>query len=223
MPLFPEGTNGVVQNHVAAAGYPAPRVFFICLDSTILGGEFIIMAFIPGDMMMNAVPTERVPEKLVEAHVALHTIDPRPLAKALTEQGVFSSHEQGVFFEDLPSLIDFMETQITAHNLEWLKPGIQWLQDTRPTTGEKLVLCHGDFHPWNILVDHGAISAVLDWGGFRVWDPESDISGTKMKLTCVAPSVFPDIDWLQLARRYYECYSSEFPIDQSRVEYFEAV
>jgi aminoglycoside phosphotransferase (APT) family kinase protein len=44
--------EGVVQNALATTGYPVPRVFFISMDRTILGGEFIIMAFMLGEMKL---------------------------------------------------------------------------------------------------------------------------------------------------------------------------
>jgi aminoglycoside phosphotransferase (APT) family kinase protein len=223
---FPPGQanlEGLAQNALSDAGYPAPRVFFICSDTTILGGEFIIMKFMPGEMMMNSYPIEIVPEKLAEAHVALHKIDSQPIVEALTEKGFFSLKEKGLFFENLQSVIDLTEIQITTNHLEWLKPSLKWIKDNRPTENVRLAVTHGDFQPFNILVNQGKISAVLDWGGFRVLESEIDVANTKIKFTCLGPFLVPNIDWVQFYNRYYECYSNESPLDQAKVEYYAAL
>jgi len=214
--------EGNAQNVLFNASYPAPRVFFICSDTTVLGEEFIIMEFMPGEMMMHAYSIEIIPKMLAKIHVDLHRIDPKPIVEALTEKGFFSRTEKGSFSKDLTSFIGFLETKIRTMNLTWLKPGLQWVKENRPTENIKHVINHGDFHPFNILVDHGEISAVLDWSGFCIGEPELDVANTKSKLTCIAPSAFPDIDWMQFINRYYECYLNEWSLDQGKVEYYEA-
>jgi aminoglycoside phosphotransferase (APT) family kinase protein len=215
--------EGLAQNALSDVGYPAPNVYFICSDTTILGGEFIIMKFIPGEMMMNAYSITVAPEMLAKAHVALHKIDPQIIVEALTENGLFSLKEKGFFPENLMSVINSLETQTTTNNLDWLKSSIRWIKENRPTENIRLVINHGDFHSFNILVDQENISAVLDWSGFKVQEPEYDISNTKIKLTCIGPSVFPNIDWMQFINRYYECYCNELPLDQIKVEYYDAL
>jgi len=214
--------EGLIHNALSKAGYPAPPVYFICSDTTILGGEFLIMKFMSSEGMMDAFPIDIVPARLAKAHVVLHKIDPKPVVEYLTEKGFFSLKEKGYFLENLMSYIESTETQITANNLEWLKPGVQWIKENRPTENIRLVINHGDFHPNNILVDQGKISAVLDWSGFKVWEPEYDVAHTIIVWTCVGPSVFPNIDWNQFVNRYYECYLSEYPLNQARVEYYKA-
>ncbi len=49
------------------------------------------------------------------------------------------------------------------------------LVDTPPWPGPPVWL-HGDLHPANILVDRGAISAVVDWGDITSGDPATDLA-----------------------------------------------
>ena len=214
--------EGLAQNAIADAGYPAPPVYFINSDPTILGGEFIIMKFMPGQMMMDAYPIEVVPEKLAQAHVALHKIDPQFLIKALTKNGFFSLQSKGYYFENLKTYIDSTEAQLNANNVTWLNPGLQWVKDHYPTGNIRLVINHSDFHPYNILVDQGKISAVLDWMGVKLWEPEHDVATNIIVWTCVAPSTIPNIDWIQFTNRYFECYMNEYPLNLERLEYYNA-
>lgn len=223
---FPIGQaylEGIAQNAISHAGYPAPPVYVICTNPRILGGEFIIMACMPGNMMWYAYSMTMVPEMLAKAHVALHHIDPQPIIEELTEQGFFSRHEKGLYSEDVSSYIDLIETQITTHRVEWLKPSLQWIKEKRPPTLGKRAVCHMDFHPANILIKQGTISAVLDWTGFRIWEPETDVANTIITFTCVAPSMDRTIDWNHFINRYYECYLNGNPLDQARVAYYEAL
>lgn len=45
-----------------------------------------------------------------------------------------------------------------------------------PGWSADLVWCHGDLHPANVLVDHGRISAVIDFGDLTAGDPATDLS-----------------------------------------------
>jgi len=51
-----------------------------------------------------------------------------------------------------------------------------------PAWGGPAVWLHGDLHPANILVDHGRISAVIDFGDITAGDPAGDLSAAWMLL-----------------------------------------
>ena len=59
-----------------------------------------------------------------------------------------------------------------------VKRRIDWLLENRPPEPERLAVCHGDFHPLNILVQDGIVTGVLDWPGFIIADPALDIANT---------------------------------------------
>ena len=60
--LFPERTSplqarfeATVQNHLADAGYPAPRVPLVCEDAAVLGGPFVLIERVEGRMQLDAL------------------------------------------------------------------------------------------------------------------------------------------------------------------------
>jgi Ser/Thr protein kinase RdoA (MazF antagonist) len=52
------------------------------------------------------------------------------------------------------------------------------------------VLCHLDFQPYNILLDGGEISAVVDWGNAHLGDRRDDLAWTVVVLA-LAPDLLP--------------------------------
>jgi hypothetical protein len=69
---------------------------------------------------------------------------------------------------------------------------------------------------------HGKISAVLDWSGFKLWEPESDVANTLNRF-CLMPVIFPQIDWGPVGVQYFDLYLQECPLNPVKVEYYEAV
>lgn len=219
--------EGLVHNALVDAGYPVPPVLFMCSDVEMLGGEFIVMKFMPGEMLTRAYPLDRptIPAMLASAHIALHTIDLTPVLQTFAENGITRT---------FMSSVDHLESRIEARQLTWLLPALQWIKDNYPTDIDGFVLCHGDFHTNNILVDHGQISAVLDWSGCGFGAPEADIARTIFIFTSMVPylpvklihsllGIIPRVDWDEFTNRYYECYRRELPLVQSRVDYYEAL
>jgi aminoglycoside phosphotransferase (APT) family kinase protein len=85
-----------------------------------------------------------------------------------------------------------------------------------------LVVCHGDFHPFNILTQEGKVSGVLDWSGFLISDPAYDIGITNVLVTVAAPGLFPEMDWVDLISSYHDYYQRECPVELARIDYYEA-
>ncbi len=54
-------------------------------------------------------------------------------------------------------------------------PGKKWLQDHRPAT-KNPKLCHGDFHPKNILGTWTRVTGIVDWENAFIADPEYDVA-----------------------------------------------
>ena len=84
------GFESLVQEAVSSVGYPAPRVYFTCIDEVVLGAGFLIMELMPGQLMTD-LPEEVMPEMLAEAHLHLHGIDVDPIKEALESSGFRSS------------------------------------------------------------------------------------------------------------------------------------
>ena len=205
--------EGTMQNILVDNHYPAAKVHFICTELEPLGGEFIVMDLIRGKPMFEAVPPEKLPKMLAETHVALHAIAPDPLVEMLKPTSVPEFWYDGTVFIDM-----FIESQ----NIGWLKPAVRWIRQNEPEERRR-TLCHGDFHPLNILVDDGKVTGVLDWGASRIGEPEWDVAGTIIICSYVGQIVVPEFDWLGIVDGYIESYKRLARLDFGKLEYYEAV
>jgi len=225
--LFPEyhGPDSVlweatIQNALADEGYPVPRAHLICTDKSKLGGAFFIMEFLPGETMMTA--SKNVPEILGKTHAKLHSIDPKSLIKALKKHG-FNKNQylfQKGFNNDLKTA--------KKSELPWILDIVEWLIKNRPTEPKSLAICHGDFHPYNILIQDGKIAAVLDWGSTLIADPALDIANT-IKLITIFSKHFPlgpefeSLDRDKFSRVYLDAYHAQNPVDNIKIDYYGVV
>jgi len=200
-----------VQNALADEGYPVARAYLTCADPSILGGAFLIMAFLEGELMLNA-PFQTVPGLLGKAHAALHEIDPAPLLRTLREGGWDERRYR--FAGRLHGLKD------GARPYPWLGEAVDWLIDHCPPEPERLSICHGDFHPMNLLVRDGRISGVLDWGGFMVADPAVDVATTIVLTTISAKHLLSIAEGETVVELYLEAYRARRALDLTHLDYY---
>jgi len=223
--LYPEfyGTGNAIwesgiQNVLAAQGYPVAQTHLICTDMSILGGAFFIMDFLPGKPMVT-LPKETLPKLLGKTHAALHKIDPKPVIKSLVAQGI---NENTLLISNR-----FTWLKEKAAQFPWLSAAIDWLLEQQPSEPEQLVICHGDFHPLNILVKDFAVTGVLDWPGFLIGDPVLDIANTIVLSTIpykhLAPTLGLDVSAVNFADfvdLYLAAYQTEYALDKSNLDYY---
>jgi len=92
----------------------------------------------------NPIGMDRV---LVEAQLRLHALDARPLVRALGDAISFDGY------------LTRLERRITSAALTGLAPALRWLRAHRPSADVPLVICHGDLHPRNVLVEGRRLTA----------------------------------------------------------------
>lgn len=237
--------ENAVHTAVTGLGYPAPRVLLLCADKEVLGGAFLIMERLPGRMMLEDVfePSRllfrlpriltEVPRILVETQTRLHALDPEPLLRAVDAAGLPASGvgPAGISrrLATVDGQLEQMWLRIERSSLHGLRPGLQWVLEHRPPEPEQRVICHGDFHPLNVLMERETVSGVVDWSLVTVADPAFDVANTKLLLE-IAPLELPLVlDWLAnvlrpiLARRYYDAYRRQRPVDSEAIRYYEAL
>ena len=207
--------ESLVQRAVAGVGYPAPRVYFTCTDEAVLGAGFLIMELMPGRPMTD-LPEEVMPGMLAEAHLHLHDIDPSAIRKALESSGLSSNRLS------FNSRLRWVKERVEDRHYDWLKSGLRWIDRNRPGELERLVICHGDFHPLNLIVEDGRVSGVLDWPGFLIGEPAYDVGTTVFLGQVAAPALLPEINWSRLVRRYLELYMNGSLLEPERVDYYSA-
>lgn len=205
-----------VQNTVADAGYPAPRVLLASAEAVPIGAAFLVMQRLPGRPLVDAQPfgMDRV---LTDAQLRLHALDPAPLVRALGEAIGFDGY------------LTALERRVTAAALTGLAPALRWLRARCPPAEAAPVICHGDLHPLNVLVENGRLTGVLDWPNALVADAAFDVATTRNILRFVPPGLAarPPLSWLArvgqpiLARRYLAGYRRGRPLAADRLAYYE--
>jgi aminoglycoside phosphotransferase (APT) family kinase protein len=209
--------ESTVQNVLAGEGYPVAQAYVVCTDMSILGGAFFIMDHLPGHLLALA-PQESVPGLLGKIHAELHNIDPVPLIKALNDKGIAERDCR------LTSRFDWLRDK--ADKLPWICQGVNWLMDSRPPEPERLVVCHGDFHAFNILYADGKVTGVLDWPGFAIADPVFDVANSIVIITIpgkhLAASMgdFAAVDWDLMTAMYLAAYRTHRSLDATHLDYY---
>jgi aminoglycoside phosphotransferase (APT) family kinase protein len=216
-PAFYGSTNAewesAVQNLLADQGYPVARIPLTCADASVLGGAFYLMELLPGELMIGARP-ETIPGLLGRAHARLHDIDPAPLIRALEERG-FDERRYHIV-----GRLAWLEEQRAAY--AWLAEAVGWLLDHRPPEPERLSVCHGDFHPMNLLVQEGRVSGVLDWPGFLIADPALDVANTITLMATSGKHLLRIAQWEMLIQAYLAAYEAQRPLDRTHLDYYRA-
>ncbi len=226
--LFPEhrppenaAREFAVQNVLADKGYPVAHAYLLCKDKSVLGGAFFMMDFLQGKPMMSA-SFETAPETLAKIHIALHKIGPQPLMKSLENLGA------GENVYEIKNR--FVQLERIANDLPWTGDCVKWLADHRPPPPGRLAVCHGDFHPQNILMQDGKVTGVLDWPGFYLADPDMDVASTIWLISIVyqrqagkVDPAFASYNWRMFSRRYLEEYRKQLPADDAKLEYFQVL
>jgi aminoglycoside phosphotransferase (APT) family kinase protein len=209
--------ESTVQNVLAGEGYPVPRAHLVCTDMSVLGGAFYVMDHLPGSSL-GAAPLESVPRLLGETHASLHEIDPDPLIVALRERGIAERRCQ------LARRLDSLRER--AEGLPWVRPAVDWLLANRPPEPDQPAVCHGDFHPFNILYAGGQVTGVLDWPGFAIADPAYDVGTTLVLVTIPSKHLststegLSSVDWERMADLYLAAYRARRSLDGSNLPYY---
>ena len=203
------------QNALAVLGFPAPRVLLAATVPAPLGAPFVLMERLPGRPLMQT-RVVGMGTRLAELQLRLHALDPTPLARALGPPGSFDGY------------LDAFAGRIARAKLDELAPLLAWLRARRPPPAAP-VICHGDFHPQNVLVDNGRATGVLDWPNALVAEPAFDVASTLNILRFVPvglTSMPAAVRWMVraaqplLAQGYLAAYRRRRPIAGARLAYY---
>jgi aminoglycoside phosphotransferase (APT) family kinase protein len=217
------------QGALGALGYPVPRVLAACGERAPLGAGFLVMERLPGRPLLEA-RRPGLGRTLAEAQARLHALDPEPLRQALDDEGRAAGggfDRTAVGFEGHLAALD---RRIGQAGLTGLIAGMRWLLERRPTAATP-VICHGDFHPQNLLAVGGRVTGVLDWPNVVVAPAEYDVASTLVILTATPVALLPVPAVLRpliaalrrmLAARYLAVYRGLRPLDAASLPYCEA-
>jgi aminoglycoside phosphotransferase (APT) family kinase protein len=221
----------IVQREVAEQGYPTPRVVLGGFDEG-LGGAFMVMERAGGvpllaglklGRMLLRMPTtlRRLAQQLSTASLRLHELDPQPVIDSLEEADV------DVAALGTEARLDEIRAA-AAKSSAGFDDLLGWLESRRPVS-TPAVVCHGDIHPFNMLVADDGSFSVLDWTNGNICRREYDVGFTAALLNC-APLEVPRIATGavramtgSLARRFIDAYRKVAPINLDVVEWYETL
>jgi aminoglycoside phosphotransferase (APT) family kinase protein len=220
----------IVQRAVAETGFPTPRVLLAGFDEQV-GGAYMVMPFARGKPPLSGLKLgsmfelrrslRRLPDRLAGVAVRLHAVDPRPIVDALQAAGLTVPSEG---WRDRLDLID-RATRTPSTGFDAL---LRWFDAHRPVDPAP-VLCHGDLHPFNLLVDDDGTTTVLDWTNAGPMPREFEVGFAAGLLRC-APIRVPRIAEpvvrrleANLASRFIARYRESAPLDAALLEWFEAL
>jgi aminoglycoside phosphotransferase (APT) family kinase protein len=209
-----------VQRTVADLGFSTPKVRLTGPTDAELGGTWSVVDFAPGIPPLadlNGIGAlrhapglfARLPGQLAGPMAALHALDPEPVSKAVVDAAPTVAWR-------VDDLVEHFQVAAEMLGRPDLATAVRVLADSRPPEG-KTVICHGDLHPFNLLVrDNGDIT-VVDWTGAIRAEPAFDVAFTAM-LVANPPLDAPGplaavIRWVgsHLARRFVARYRAVTP------------
>lgn len=185
----------IVQVEVVRQGFPAPPIRLAGDAGDGLGGPWMVMDRMPGRPAIpdlagweaRALPAlvrraVRLPDLLARISARLHALDPVPLERSLsaTPDAVANPRE---FLDLLQKKADGLRGRPD------LAAAAAWMRAHPPRPPGRVAICHGDLHPFNLLVDGDRVS-LIDWSAAMVADPAYDLAFTSLMIG-LAPVELP--------------------------------
>jgi aminoglycoside phosphotransferase (APT) family kinase protein len=213
-----------VHAAVVELGYPAPRILASSDSADPLGVPFLLMPRIPGRTLPDQKPVG-MGGVLAEWQARLHDLDGAAvLRRALAAEGL----PPGTL--ELGWHLDNLSRQLARPGLEGLRPPLEWLRAHQPPAPARLAICHGDFHPLNVLADARGVTGILDWPNTLLTDATFDVAATAAILSHVPADAAPPVLRVLIAlfrplliRGYLRGYRRRRALDEECRPYFEAL
>ena len=234
--------EAIVHNWLAAHQYVCPDVRATGTDPSALGGVFTVMTRIPGRPLAHEIEPivgdgpliarargllrlrailDGIIDAWVEAQIRLHSLDPAPLQAAVGAGGLDPTT---ITFE---AQLSWIISTVEQFSLVGLKPAVDWLKTCRPSAALRPAICHGDFHPLNILAQDGKVTGVIDWVNVVVAPAEMDVGSAIANIATVPFQVPPVLKFAlrilitRILLRYQRAYAQRRALDGDTVRYFQ--
>lgn len=210
-----------VQSFLARVGYPTPIIRLSSSPGPHLDRAWMLMDHAPGRTLLAELSgpaalarlprlARALPDRLAHHAAALHAVDPAPL------RDIIDGQDQ----------LDGLRRQAAAIERADLVAVAERLDSARPSA-RRVVVCHGDLHPFNILT-HPSGDTVLDWSAAQIADPAYDVAFTQLLLAnppLPAPRPLrPAIAAAgrMLAARFTRTYDrwAQEPVDRGRLDWY---
>lgn len=203
-----------VITRLFGAGFPAPELFHLETDASYLGGSFIVMEYVRGRTLseaLHSVPEEEAQSLMAEftrIWVDLHRLDGTSLFPGEFLQGDTRDYLEESFAR--------AKERIEETNIGWLRPVIGWLEEhAAGVTPVKLSILHRDYHTENVLQREDGSLVVLDWTAAMAGDYRSDLAWTMLLMSTYDDPALRDI--------ILESYEEASGAKVKDIEYFEVL
>ncbi len=242
--LFPPGSPSqrassefAAHQAIGSQGFPCPAVYVSGDDlflppgseSGLADGQappspYLIKDRFPGVPILDAAlgPSTllfRAPTILANLLADLHELDPAPFETAMDAtlaRPAARLHSLAGRLSDAPN---------PTPSRAALSDVAAWLVEHLPTDQEREVICHGDFHPLNVLWD-GSAPSLIDWADTTIAPPEYDLAIAHLIMTVCPVEQFGPVRlllnaiWGLAARRLIAVYGARRPLDAALVDYY---
>lgn len=172
-----------VQQGVVDQGFAAARIYAQGGPDDAVGRAWSLMDFLPGEPLLAGLSgrsaivrlpmiARRLPRQLATITARLHALDAEPIHAELRR---LTNDPVGV-----EGLLAHLSVRADELGTSRLRRAARWLATHRPPDG-KVVVCHGDIHPFNVLAD-GPRVALVDWTTAQIAHPAYDVAFTSLML-----------------------------------------
>ncbi|GAA4997928.1 phosphotransferase [Actinopolymorpha pittospori] len=157
------------------AGVATPAPVLVDLDGTWFGTPALVMTALPGAVRYDVADPAGWVSALAQTLAEIHRSDVSPpVPAAVRRTPAWRSLDPA----GLP------EPWRSGPRGGGVTRVVERLRRVAPDLPE--VLCHGDFHPGNVLFDDAGVSGVVDWSAARLEPAEADVSNTRAELALIA-------------------------------------
>ena len=172
------------------------------------------MDFLPG-ALLPTVFNQHTAIVLGKTHAALHNADSSQLNEDMIAEG-FGGRQYSI-----DGILDHLIK--AGEHLPWLEEIVYWLIENRPSNYEHPSICHGDFHPYNLLAKDGGITAILDWSSCRIGDPAMDVASTLVIFNAATKHTIPSFDSKIETQKYLDAYRGERDLSGQNLGYYQVL
>jgi aminoglycoside phosphotransferase (APT) family kinase protein len=223
----------VVQAAAADNGVPTPRVRGAGGPDAGLGRAFLVMDRVDGQPLLAGLDSAtgligaprrlwRMPDLLARAMAALHEVEPEVVRAQLDcVEGVAQT---------VPEMLEHLAVAAAANDRPDLVAASNWLL-AHPIDAGDDVICHGDLHPYNVLLADDGAMTILDWSASLLAPRAYDVAFTSLILSNPPVDIPGPVRPLVrgagrgLARRFLARYRRRtgYSFDRRTLDWFQAV
>lgn len=215
-----------IHDTLREAGFPAPAVVLASDGGGPVDRPFLLLERVPGrtalDTPARLSEILRLPDIIANVQERLHGLDSQGFAASMVRRGISRRHLS------VERALKRVTRWTEKKSLDYLIPGVRWLQDHLPPQNGPLVVCHGDLHGTNLLLDGSRVSAVIDWESALIADPMFDVANSMWTLVpsrraWPAPPPVRMVVRRLVRARYLRAYGRVRPVRQDDVKAYCAL